>query len=322
MNMKITVIGAGNVGASAALLMAERQLGDIVLIDIVEGMPQGKALDMAEAGPAGRFEGHVVGTNKYDDMYESDVVVITAGVPRKAGMTRMDLLKVNADVVAIAARKVSELAPRAIVVMVTNPLDVMTYVAWRVTGFPKNRVVGMAGVLDATRFCHFVAAELKISTEDVQAIVLGGHGDSMVPLPRYTTVSGVPISQLLPPETIDRLSERTRKGGTEIVNLLQTGSAYYAPAASIAHMVKAIVTDTRRLLPASAYLTGEYGLEGVFAGVPVILGRNGVEHIVEIELSHREKEALMRSAADVREGIQNWEHLMGQPYGQGVPAEI
>ncbi|MCI0695086.1 malate dehydrogenase [candidate division KSB1 bacterium] len=307
--MKISVIGAGNVGATTALYLAQQRLGDIVLIDIIEGMPEGKALDMDEAGPVARFEGHIVGTNNYENLLDSDIVVMTAGLPRKPGMTRMDLLTKNAEIVTSAMLKVAELAPKSVVVMVTNPLDVMAYIAWKTTGFPKSRVVGMAGVLDSTRFRFFVATALNVSIEDTQAMVLGGHGDSMVPLPRYATVSGIPITQLLAADEIAKLVERTRKGGTEIVNLLKTGSAYYAPAASAAQMVEAIVFDKKRLLPAAAYLDGEFGLKGVFAGVPVILGRNGVEKIVEIELTAEEKQALLKSAGEVKEGIQDWEKI-------------
>ena len=301
--MKISVIGAGNVGATTALFLAQQRLGNIVLIDVIEGMPQGKALDMAEAGPANRYESHLAGSCSYEDLDSSNIVVITAGLPRKPGMTRMDLLTKNAEIVTSVTRHVARLAPQAIIIVVTNPLDVMAYIAWKTSGFPKQRVVGMAGVLDSTRFRYFVAAELNVSVEDTQAMVLGGHGDSMVPLPRYTTVSGVPITQVLPQEKVDKLVDRTRKGGTEIVNLLKTGSAYYAPAASIALMVEAIVTDKERLLPASAYLSGQFGLKDVFVGVPVILGQDGVEKIIELDLSPTEKEALHKSAADVSEGI-------------------
>lgn len=307
--MKIAVIGAGNVGATTALLLAQHQLGEIVLLDIIEGLPEGKALDMAEAGPVARFESHVTGTEKYEDITDADIVVMTAGLPRKPGMTRMDLLTKNAEIVANAAKEIANRAPKSIIVMVTNPLDVMTYVAWKTSKFPKHRVLGMAGVLDSTRFREFIASELKVSVEDVHTIVMGGHGDTMVPLPRYTTVSGVPISQLLPPDTVVRLVDRTRKGGTEIVNLLKTGSAYYAPAASVALMVEAIVFDKKRLLPASAYLDGEFGMKDVFAGVPIILGRNGVEKILEIDLNDEEKEALTKSAADVKAGITDWQKV-------------
>lgn len=304
--MKISVIGAGNVGATTALFLAQQRLGDIVMLDIIEGMPEGKALDMAEAGPVARFESQVVGTGNYEDLVDSDIVVMTAGLPRKPGMTRMDLLMKNAEIVTSAMEKVAKLSPNAIIVMVTNPLDVMAYVAWKVSKFPVKRVVGMAGVLDSTRFRCFVATALNVSVEDTQAMVLGGHGDTMVPLPRYTTVSGIPITQLLTPDIVGKLVERTRKGGTEIVNLLKTGSAYYAPAAAVAQMVEAIVFDKKRLLPASAYLDGEYGLQDVFVGVPVILGREGVEKIVDIKLNPEEKEALVKSAADVKQGIEDW----------------
>jgi len=305
--MKISVIGAGNVGATTALFLAQQHLGNIVLIDVIEGMPQGKALDMAEAGPVNRYESHLAGSCSFEDLDGSNIVVITAGLPRKPGMTRMDLLTKNADIVTSVTHHIARLAPQAIIIVVTNPLDVMTYVAWKTSGFPKQRVVGMAGVLDSTRFRYFVAAELNVSVEDTQAMVLGGHGDSMVPLPRYTTVSGVPITQLLPQDKVDKLVDRTRKGGTEIVNLLKTGSAYYAPAASVALMVEAIVADKERLLPASAYLSGQFGLNDVFVGVPVILGQDGVEKIIELELSQSEKEALHKSAADVSEGINDWQ---------------
>jgi len=308
--MKISVIGAGNVGATTALFLAQQRLGNIVLIDVIEGMPQGKALDMAEAGPVNRYESHLAGSCSFEDLDGSNIVVITAGLPRKPGMTRMDLLTKNAEIVTSVTRHIARLAPQAIIIVVTNPLDVMAYVAWKTSGFPKQRVVGMAGVLDSTRFRYFVTAELNVSVEDTQAMVLGGHGDSMVPLPRYTTVSGVPITQLLPQDKVDKLVDRTRKGGTEIVNLLKTGSAYYAPAASVALMVEAIVTDKERLLPASALLDGEYGLKDVFIGVPVILGQDGVEKIIELELSQSEKEALHKSAADVSEGINDWQKMV------------
>jgi malate dehydrogenase len=309
--MKISVIGAGNVGATTALFLAQQHLGNVVLLDVIEGMPEGKSLDIAEAGPVSRFEGRLAGSGNFDDLDNSDIVVITAGLPRKPGMNRMDLLSKNAEIVSSIARHIARAAPRAIIIVVTNPLDVMTYVAWKTSGFQKQRVVGMAGVLDSTRFRHFIAAELNVSVEDTHAMVLGGHGDSMVPLPRYATVSGIPITQLLPQEKIVQLVDRTRKGGTEIVELLKTGSAYYAPAASVALMVEAIVQDKERMLPASAYLDGEFGLKEVFVGVPVILGQNGVEKIIEIELTKEEKDALYKSAADVKSGISDWEKISG-----------
>lgn len=305
--MKVSVIGAGFVGATTALMLAQKRVGEIVLFDIIEGMPEGKGLDMAEAGAVAGYEGWIKGTNNYEDTRFSDVVVVTGGLPRKPGMSRMDLLTKNAEIVADISRNIVKYSPETIIVMVTNPLDVMTYVAWKTSKFPKRQVFGMAGVLDSTRFRYFVADTLGVSVEDTQAMVLGGHGDSMVPLPRYTTVSGIPITELLDKETINGMVERTRKGGTEIVNLLKTGSAYYAPGAAVAQMVEAIVFDKKRLLPASAYLEGEYGLTGVYAGVPVVIGRRGIEKIIELKLSPEETRALDLSAADVREGIEMWE---------------
>jgi len=305
---KISVVGAGMVGSSAALKMAQKELGDIVLVDVVEFVAEGKALDMAESSPLDGFDVALIGkTNDYSVIKDSDVVVITAGVPRKPGMTRMDLLMTNAGIVETISNHIRELAPNSIVIVVTNPLDVMTYVAWKVTGFPRERVMGQAGVLDSIRMRYFVAQELGVSVKDVQAMVLGSHGDQMVPLPRYTTVSGVPITELLPPETIERINDRTRKAGTEIVNLLKTGSAYYAPGAAVAEMVEAIVRDKKRLMPCSVLLKGEYGLNDVFIGVPVILGKNGVERIVELKLTDEELKALHQSAEEVRKGIADWE---------------
>lgn len=305
---KIAVVGAGMVGSSAALKMAQKELGDIVLVDVVEFVAEGKALDMAESSPLDGFDSTLIGkTNDYSVISDSDVIVVTAGVPRKPGMTRMDLLMTNAGIVETISNHIRELAPNAIVIIVTNPLDVMTYVAWKVTGFPRERVVGQAGVLDSIRMRYFVAQELGVSVKDVQAMVLGSHGDQMVPLPRYTTVAGVPITELLPPETIERINDRTRKAGTEIVNLLKTGSAYYAPGAAVAEMVEAIVRDKKRLMPCSVLLKGEYGLNDVFIGVPVILGRNGVERVVELKLAEEELKALHQSAEEVRKGISDWE---------------
>jgi malate dehydrogenase len=305
---RIAVVGAGMVGSSAALKMAQKELGDIVLVDVVEFVAEGKALDMAESSPLDGFDVALVGkTNDYSVIKDSDVVVITAGVPRKPGMTRMDLLMTNAGIVETISNHIRELAPNSIVIVVTNPLDVMTYVAWKVTGFPRERVMGQAGVLDSIRMRYFVSQELGVSVKDVQAMVLGSHGDQMVPLPRYTTVSGVPITELLPPETIERINDRTRKAGTEIVNLLKTGSAYYAPGAAVAEMVEAIVRDKKRLMPCSVLLKGEYGLNDVFIGVPVILGKNGVERIVELKLTEEELKALHQSAEEVRKGIADWE---------------
>ncbi len=307
--MKISVIGAGNVGATIALLLAQKRLGDVVLLDVIPGMPEAKALDMAEASPVDRFESNIVGTSHAEDVLDSDLVVMAAGLPRKPGMTRMDLLAHNAAIVTSVMRQVAELAPRALVVMVTNPLDVMCYAAWKTTGFSKERIIGMAGVLDAARLRYFIATALNVSVEDTQVMTLGGHGDALVPLVRHATVAGIPLLQLLPAATIDKLVERTREAGTEIVKLLKTGSACYAPAAATAQMVEAIVLGERRLLPASAYLEGEYGLHGVFLGVPVILGSGGVEKIVEVELNADEREALRLAALEVQEGIQEWQRL-------------
>lgn len=305
---KIAIVGAGMVGSSAALKMAQKELGDIVLVDVVEFVADGKALDMAESSPLDGFDVALIGkTNDYSVIKDSDVVVITAGVPRKPGMTRMDLLMTNAGIVETIANHVRELAPNSIVIVVTNPLDVMTYVAWKVTGFPRERVIGQAGVLDSIRMRYFVAIELGVSVKDVQAMVLGSHGDQMVPLPRYTTVAGVPITELLPPDVIERINDRTRKAGTEIVNLLKTGSAYYAPGAAVAEMVEAIVRDKKRLMPCSVLLQGEYGLRDVFIGVPIILGKNGVERIVELKLTEEELKALHQSAEEVRKGIADYE---------------
>ena len=304
MNVKVAVVGGGNVGANTALYVAERGLADVTLIDIVEGMPQGKALDLTQAAPLWHSSARVTGSNSLDDVKGSAVVVITAGFPRKPGMSRSDLLKANADIVGPAAEAVKKQAPNAFVIVVTNPLDVMAYVAWRKTGFPRQRVLGMAGVLDSTRFRAFVAMELGVCAYDVQAMVLGGHGDSMVPLPRYTTVSGIPIPELLSKEKIDALSQRTRDGGAEIVKLLKTGSAYYAPAMSAVDMVQAILKDEKRVIPCSVLLNGEYGLKDLFLGVPVVVGAAGVERVIELGLAPDELAALHASGQGVREMIE------------------
>ena len=303
MKNRVAVIGAGNVGASAALYIAERGLADVTLIDIVEGLPQGKALDILQAAPLWHRGGRVEGSNDLAAVAGADVVVMTAGFPRKPGMSRTDLLKANADIVRPAAEAVKRDAPGACVVVVTNPLDVMAHLFWKVTGFPRARVAGMAGILDSTRFRAFLAAELGVSGTDVQAMVLGGHGDSMVPLPRYTTVGGIPITELLPQGRIAEIAQRTRDGGAEIVKLLKTGSAYYAPAMSAVEMVEAILTDQKRLVPCSALLQGEYGMKDLFLGVPVILGARGVEKIVELELSGDELAALRASGKQVIDSI-------------------
>ena len=303
MKNRVAVIGAGNVGASAALYIAERGLADVTLIDIVEGLPQGKALDMLQATPLWHRGGRVEGSNDLAAVAGADVVVMTAGFPRKPGMSRTDLLKANADIVRPAAEAVKRGAPGACVVVVTNPLDVMAHLFWKVTGFPRARVAGMAGILDSTRFRAFLAAELGVSGTDVQAMVLGGHGDSMVPLPRYTTVGGIPVTELLPQGRIAEIAQRTRDGGAEIVKLLKTGSAYYAPAMSAVEMVEAILTDQKRLVPCSVLLQGEYGMKDLFLGVPVILGARGVEKIVELELSGDELAALRASGKQVIDSI-------------------
>lgn len=303
MNRKVTVIGAGNVGASAALFVAERALADVTLIDILEGMPMGKALDIQQAAPLWHKGGRIEGSNDLAALAGSDVVVMTAGFPRKPGMSRSDLLKANADIVRPAAEAVRKHAPGATVVVITNPLDVMTWLFWKVTGFPKSRVLGMAGILDSARFRAFIGLELGVSASDVQAMVLGGHGDSMVPLPRYTTVGGISITQLIAPERLAQIMQRTRDGGAEIVKLLKTGSAYYAPAMSSVEMVEAILTDQKRLAPCSVLLQGEYGLRDVFLGVPILVGAKGVEKILEIELTAEERAALQKSGKDVADMI-------------------
>jgi malate dehydrogenase len=300
---KISIIGAGAVGATTTHWIAVKELGDIVLLDVVEGVPQGKALDLWEAGPVEDFDASIVGTTDYADTANSDVVVIAAGVPRKPGMSREDLLDINKKIVEEVVKEVVQRSPNAFLLVVTNPLDTMAYLARSVSGFPKHRVVGQAGVLDSTRFRAFVAAALRVSVEDVQALVLGGHGDQMVPLTRYCTVSGVPITHLLSKERIDEIVERTRKGGGEIVSLLKTGSAYYAPGAAVAQMVEAIVRDKRRVLPCSAYLEGEYGLDDIYFGVPIKLGAGGVEGILEVPLDDEEKAAVARSAEGVRKSV-------------------
>ena len=298
---KITVVGAGNVGATAAQLIAQKELArEVVMVDIAEGIPQGKALDQWEWAPIEGFDTRVIGSNDYEAAAGSDIFVVTAGIARKPGMSREDLLRTNAGIVRQVSEKIREVAPNAIVIMVSNPLDVMAYVCMQTTGFPRERVIGMAGVLDTARYRSFIALELDVSVEDIQALVLGGHGDTMVPLISYTTVSGIPLTQLLPRERIDALVTRTRHGGAEIVNLLKTGSAYYAPAAATVQMVESIVKDKKRILPCSAWLEGEFGLSGLFLGVPCKLGRNGLEKIIEVELTAEERAMLESSAHAVR----------------------
>ena len=302
--MKITVVGGGNVGATAAQRLAEKEFAnEVVLVDVVDGLPQGKGLDMYESAPIEGFDTKVIGTNSYDVTAGSDIIVITAGLPRKPGMTRDDLLNTNAAILRSVTEQAAPKSPNAIILVVSNPLDVMVYVALKVSGFDRHRVIGMAGVLDTARFRSFIAMELNVSVEDVTAFVLGGHGDSMVPLPRYTSVAGIPLTDLLPQEKIDALVKRTRNGGIEIVNFLKTGSAYYAPSAAAVQMVESIVKDKKRILPSAVYLEGEYGLTGTVAGVPVKLGKNGVEQIVEIKLTADEQAALKASAEDVKANI-------------------
>ena len=303
MKQKVAVIGAGNVGASAALYAAERGLGDVTLIDIVEGMPQGKALDMAQTAPLWRKGGRIEGANDLGAVAGADVVIMTAGFPRKPGMSRTDLLKANADIVRPAAEAVRKHAPQAYVVVVTNPLDVMAYMFWKVSGFPAARVMGMAGILDSARLRAFIAMELGISGADIQAMVLGGHGDSMVPLPRFTTVAGIPITELIPAARIAEIAQRTRDGGAEIVKLLKTGSAYYAPAMSAVEMAEVILTDQKRLAPCSVLLDGQYGMRDLFIGVPVVVGARGVEKIIELKLAAEELAALQKSGKDVASSI-------------------
>ena len=304
MRTKISVVGAGNVGATVAQLIAYKELGDVVMVDIIEGLPQGKALDLLEAGPVEGYDSQVSGANHYEATTDSHIVVITAGIARKPGMSRSDLITTNANIVRAVTEQVVKYSPEAHLIVVSNPLDAMVHLAKHVSGFPKNRVVGQAGVLDSTRFRTFIAQELNVSVEDTQAFVLGGHGDTMVPLPRYSTVAGIPITHLLPQETIDRLVQRTRDGGGEIVNLLKSGSAFYAPGSSVVQMVEAILKDKKRVLPCTAYLEGEYGLRDIYFGVPVKLGAGGVEQIIEIELTAEERAALHASAKEVEDTIQ------------------
>jgi malate dehydrogenase len=307
---KVTVVGAGMVGGTLAQRLAERDYAHVVLVDIVEGLPQGKALDITQAGPIYGYDSVVTGSNGYQETADSDLVVITSGIARKPGMSRDDLLRTNAGIVREVTERIRETSPRAMLVVVSNPLDAMVTLAHRVSGFPKQRVVGMAGVLDSARYRTFIAMELGVSVEDVHGFVLGGHGDTMVPLPRYTTVSGIPLTQLLPEDRIQAIVERTRNGGGEIVSLLKTGSAYVAPSASVVEMVDAILLDKKRVLPCAALLEGEYGIDGIFVGVPCVLGAGGVERILEIELTAEEQAALRRSAEAVRE---LWRALEGTP---------
>jgi malate dehydrogenase len=306
---KVSVIGAGHVGATCTYYIAEKNIADLVMIDILEGMPQAKGMDFSQAAPLRRYGVKILGSNDFSDVAESDVVVITAGIPRKPGMDRMDLLRTNARIVGSSARRVAEYAPNCTLIVVSNPLDIMCTVALEASGFALKRVMGMAGILDSTRFRYFVAEKLGVAVTDVHAMVLGGHGDTMVPLPRFTTVAWIPITNLMSAGDVEALSDRTRNGGAEIVKYLKTGSAFYAPAASTSEMVEAILTDEKRIVPAAAYLRGEYGHEGIFLGVPIRIGKNGVEKIIELDLTAEEKAMLDKSAEAVNKGIENLRSL-------------
>lgn len=301
MNPKVSVIGAGNVGAEVARRLAEKDLANVVLVDILEGIPQGKALDMLQSGPIVGFTSQIKGTNDYSEIKDSQIVVVTAGLARKPGMSRDDLLKKNAGITKSVIENIKKFAPNSIILMVTNPLDTMTYLAWKTSGFEPNRVLGMAPLLDLARMAAFIAMELKVPVTEVKATVLGTHGELMVPIPSQTMVSGKPITKLLPKEKIDQIVERTRKGGAEIVSYLKTGSAYYAPSAAAAYMIESILKDKKEVIPSSVYAKGEYGLKDLYIGLPAKLGRNGVEEIIEIELTKEEKEALNKSAERIKE---------------------
>ncbi|MBI3894895.1 MAG: malate dehydrogenase [Acidobacteria bacterium] len=304
MRKKVTVVGAGNVGASVALRIADRELADVVTTDILEGIPQGKGLDILQAGPIVGSDAHIIGTNDYKDTANSDVVVVTAGFPRQPGMSRDDLLMKNYEVVKATTEKIVQYSPNCILILVTNPLDAMCQVALRASGFAKHRVIGMAGILDSARFRTFIAQELNVSVENVSAFVLGGHGDTMVPLVRYSHVAGIPLTELMDAATIARIVQRTRDGGAEIVKYLKTGSAYYAPSAAAVEMVEAILKDKKKILPCAAYLEGEYGIQGLFVGVPAKLGARGIEQIIEVKLTPEEQAALQKSASAVRELVE------------------
>jgi len=301
MRKKISIVGSGNVGATAAHWIASKELADVVLIDIIEGVPQGKALDLLEAMPIEKRDSYVIGTNDYADTANSDIVVITAGIPRKPGMSRDDLLNTNHKIMADVVGKVVKYSPNCILIVVSNPLDAMAQAAYKLSKFPCERVIGMAGVLDSARFRAFIADELKVSVENVTAFVLGGHGDTMVPLPRYSTVAGIPITELIAPDRLAQLVQRTRDGGAEIVKYLKTGSAYYAPSSAVTEMAEAILKDKKKILPCAAYLEGEYGIKGLYVGVPVKLGSKGIEQIIQIKLTSEEQAALNKSAEAVKE---------------------
>ena len=310
MRRKVTVVGAGNVGSTAAMRLAERELADVILVDVLEGIPAGKALDLTQAAPIEEHDCRIVGcTDDYSDAKDSDIVIITAGIPRKPGMSRDDLLSTNMNIMKTVVKEVAAVAPNAILIIVSNPLDAMCHVAYDVSGFPKNRVVGMAGVLDSARFRAFIAMELNVSVENIHAFVLGGHGDTMVPVSRYSTVAGIPITELLPQERIQAIEQRTRDGGAEIVGLLKTGSAYYAPASAAVEMAEVILKDKKKILPCAAYLEGEYGVQNLFIGVPVKLGADGIEEIIEIKLNEEEQKALNHSADAVRKLVEDMKRL-------------
>ncbi len=306
---KVTVVGAGMVGGTVAQLLAQRDYADVVLVDIVEGLPQGKALDLLEAGPVLGYDSHLTGSNSYEESANSDLVVITSGIARKPGMSRDDLLKTNMGIVRSVTEQVAATSPDAVILVVSNPLDAMCHVALEASGFPRERVIGQAGVLDSARFRTFIAEELDVSVRDVSAFVLGGHGDTMVPLSRYSTVAGIPITELLSEDRVKALESRTANGGAEIVGLLKTGSAYYAPGASVVEMVDAILLDQKRILPSSVYLQGEYGIDGLFVGVPVKLGAGGLEQVFEVRLTEEESNALHTSASAVRELVEAMDRL-------------
>ncbi|MBX3394834.1 MAG: malate dehydrogenase [Phycisphaerae bacterium] len=307
---KITIIGAGNVGATCAHWAAAKELGDIVLLDIVEGMPQGKGLDLRQAGPVERYDAHIVGTNSYDDTAGSDIVIITSGIARKPGMSRDDLMSTNMKIVREVAEKAAAASPKAVYIIVSNPLDAMVQTAWKATGLPTHQIVGQAGVLDTARYRTFLAMELGCSVEDIVAVLMGGHGDDMVPLPRYTSVGGIPVTELIPKERLDAIVQRTRDGGAEIVKLLKTGSAYYAPAAATVQMAEAIIKDKKRILPCAAYCKSEYGVGGYFVGVPCVLGKEGVEKVIELKLDADERKLFDASVSHVKELVawveKNW----------------
>jgi malate dehydrogenase len=300
MDKKVTVIGAGNVGATSAQRLAEKELCDVVLIDILEGTPQGKTLDLTEAAPIEKHDAHLTGTNDYSDTKGSDIIIITAGIPRKPGMSRDDLISTNAKIMKTVVKEAVKWSPDAVLIIVSNPLDAMCHIAFEASGFPKSRVIGMAGVLDSARFRAFISMELNVSVENTHAFVLGGHGDTMVPLPRYSTVAGIPITELMSQERIDQLVDRSANGGAEIVAFLKTGSAFYAPASAAVEMAESILKDKKKILPCAAYLEGEYGINGLFIGVPVKLGSKGIEEIIEINLLDNEKSALQKSADSVQ----------------------